>query len=62
MELMAKHTTALLEGLVGMIRGLENPRSGGVSVAEGTLAHPTLSQQHCLQSLGHFNGCSLYVS
>jgi hypothetical protein len=35
---MVKHSTALLEGLVGMIRGLANRRSGGVSVAEGTLA------------------------
>jgi hypothetical protein len=27
-KLMAKHTTALLEGLVGMIRGPANPKSG----------------------------------
>jgi len=28
-KMMAKHTTALLEGLVGMIRGPANPKSGG---------------------------------
>jgi hypothetical protein len=28
-ELMAKHTAARLTGLVEMIRGLANPKSGG---------------------------------
>jgi hypothetical protein len=28
-KLMAKHTAALLEGLVGMIRGPPNPKSEG---------------------------------
>jgi hypothetical protein len=33
-ELMAKHTAARLAGMVGMIRGLANPKSG---VARWTL-------------------------
>jgi hypothetical protein len=42
-KMMTKHTTALLEGLVGVIRGPANPKSGG-GEAEGTLTTPTLSK------------------
>ena len=42
-ELMAKHTAARLTGLVKMIRGLGNPKSGGAR--RGVHLHP----QSCLK-------------
>jgi hypothetical protein len=42
-KLMVKHTTALLEGLVGMIQGPANPKSG---VARRKVHS---QPQHCLK-------------